>query len=175
MNKRFLFLLLLAHAACLNMGIAWGASKQATAITSASVPGILQLSLSQNTQSELRFGNISSSILGPTLSTPQSIQIEVTSNTGVKYILTHTASGPLDNGQGQSIPLADLQFRTVAANGTGTAVPSFTATIPSAQTVFSSNEQGTSETVSAEYQLTVPPAQAPGDYSAFITYTVSSV
>ena len=157
------------------MGTAWGATKQTSLLTSASVPGVLELSLSQNVKSELKFGNVNSSMLSSTTSAAQSILIEVVSNTGEKYILTHSASGPLDNGQGQSIPLADLQFRTEAAHGSGMAVPVFTSMTPSAQTIFTSNEQGASETVSAQYQLSVPASQAPGDYSAFITYTVSSV
>ena len=137
--------------------LALAASRQVTMISSASVVPVLQLSLSQNVQSELRFGNIASSALGPTISTPQTIHVEVMSNTGVRYALSHAASGPLQNALGHNIPLDNLQFHSTSLNGTGTAVIGTTSMTASAQTIFSSNEQGAGETISVEYQLVVPP------------------
>ena len=152
------------------------AGSQAAALTSqADIIPILEMSMSENAQSELKFGNVGTSSLGPTTTPSKMITIEVLSNTGQKYILTQAASGPLDNGQGSTIGLENLKFKTAALRYTGHPVSDFTAVASSSQTIFASDELGSSETVSAEYQLSIPPSQAPGDYSALLTFTVSSV
>lgn len=141
----------------------------------ASIVPILELTISEQAQSELKFGNVSTSILGPTVTNPKNVLLVINSNSGSKYVVTQSLSGGLENGQGQAIGLENLKFKTTSTNGTGSPVNALTTVTPAAQTVFASDEQGTSETISAEYQLTIPPSQAPGDYSALITYTVSSV
>jgi hypothetical protein len=136
---------------------------------------ILELSISENAQSELKFGNIASSGLAPTQTHPKGITIIVKSNSGAPYLVTQTISGPLENSEGQTIGLENLKFRSVAEKSTGTAVSELIAVAPSAQTIFTSSQEGIGETILAEYQLTIPPSQPPGDYSALITYTVSSI
>lgn len=145
-------------------------------VSTASVGSVLQLTVSQNAGSELKFGNITPSALGPTLATPQTITIDVQSNSGTKYVVTQLVNGSLDNGRGDKIGLENLQFRTASEKSTGAAVSSFTSmtAAASSQTIFTSNDQGDGETIQAEYQLSIPPSQAPGDYSTFITFTVSS-
>ena len=143
--------------------------------TTANVVPILELSLSESAQLELKFGSINSSGLGPVLSEVRTIQVNVLSNTGNQYILTQSLDGPLQNTGGDTIAVNNLSFRTKAVNSTGTPIPAFTPASASAQTIFSSDNQGTAENISADYQLYIPPLQAPGDYSALITYTVSSV
>lgn len=154
----------------------WAQTSLTPIQSQASVVPVLELTVSQNAQSELKFGNITfSSNLTPALSEIKSVTLMVLSNMGVKYTVTQSISGALQNAQGQTIALENLKFRTIAQHGTGTAVGTFTPLATGSQTIFSSDAQGSGETVSAEYQLSVPPSQAPGDYSAFITYTVSSV
>ena len=152
------------------------AGSELTSFTSAaSVGPILQMTVSQNTDSELKFGNIIPSALGPTQAAPQIITIDVQSNSGTKYVVTQVANGALDNGRGDTIGLENLRFRTASGTTAGAAVPDLTPmTAGAAQTIFTSNDQGESGTIQAEYQLSVPSSQAPGDYSTFITFTVSS-
>jgi hypothetical protein len=157
-------------------GVAFADAKSASLESIASITPILELSLSRNAQSELRFGNVGSSSLAPVvLSDTKTIQLEVLSNTGEKYILTQSTNGPMQNASGDIIALENLSFRTQTKGSTGTAVSSFTPVTGSTQTLFSSDDTGAAESVTAEYQLSIPPSQAPGEYSTLITYTVSSV
>ena len=146
-----------------------------TADSRALIPSVLELSVSQQGASELRFDKITPSSLGPTQTEPKLISIEVHSNSGEKYQVTQTISSALENATGEIIELENLKFKTTAAKSTGHGVSDFTPVSKGSQTIFTSDEQGSSESVSSEYQLTIPPSQAPGDYSALLTYTVSSV
>ena len=154
---------------------AQAASKTLQADSKAFIVPVLELRVSQQGAQELSFGDIAPSGTGPTEAQPRTILIEVTCNSGEKYQVTQALSGELKNAEGTTIPLSYLKFKTTAAKSTGHSVSDFTPVAPSARTIFTSDDQGSSESISTLYQLTIPPSQAPGDYSALLTYTVSSV
>ena len=135
----------------------------------------LELTVSEQGAQELSFGGITPSSLGPTEAPLRTILIDVHSNVGEKYQLTQALNGELQNIEGQTILLDHLKFKTMAVKSTGIAIPDFIAVAQSTQTIFTSDDKGTSESITALYRLTIPPSQAPGDYSAMLTYTVSSV
>jgi len=151
------------------------ALKSAVADYKATIIPILELAISQEGQSELKFGDILPSGAGPTTSLPKTIVVEIKSNTGERYQVTQKLAWPLQNAAGDGIELENLKFRSSSAGGSGSPVTDFTPATDSAQTVFISDNAGTGEVVSIEYELTIPPAQAPGDYSSLLTYTVSSL
>ena len=103
------------------------------------------------------------------------VKIRVTSNIGETYQVTQSISNSLENAQGDQLSLENLKFKTTSALSTGTTVSTLTPVTRSPQTIFVSDPGGASDTIQAEYMLTVPASQAPGDYSAILTYTVSSL
>ena len=150
-------------------------TKTAFTNTTAYITPLLELAISQTGQSELRFGNIRPSAIDTIEVGPLTILIEVKSNTGDRYQVTQTINSALENAEGDKISLDHLKFKTSSAKLNGTAVASPTPVSASSQIIFTSDAQGTSDTISAEYTLAIPPSQAPGDYSALLTYTVSSL
>jgi len=150
-------------------------TKAASTNTTASIAPLLELAISQTGQSELRFGNIRPSAIDVTQVGPITLLIEVKSNTGDRYQVTQTINSALENSEGDKIDLERLKFKTSSLKPNGTTIASPTPVSVSSQIIFTSDAQGTSDTISAEYTLTVPPSQAPGDYSALLTYTVSSL
>ena len=149
-------------------------SKSVTIISEASIKPALELAISKSGASELQFGNIVSSGT-PTETAPLTILIDIYSNTGQRYQLTELINGPLQNANGDQIGLQNLKFTTSSAKSTGTAVSTATTASSAPQTIFTSDTDGTSELVSAQYVLTPPALQAPGDYSTVLTYTVSAI
>lgn len=140
----------------------------------ADIETVLELQIDQTGQSELRFGNIRPSALEPTEAGPYVVTIHVVSNIGSSYHVTQSISNALENAEGQKIDSENLKFKTTA-NTKGTVISTPTPVTKSSQTIFISDPEGTSDTIKAEYTLTVPPSQAAGDYSALLTYTVSSL
>lgn len=136
---------------------------------------ILELTVSEQGARELSFGDVTPSGLGPIQAPLRTILVDVHCNTGEKYQLTQALNGELQNIEGQTISLDYLKFRTMAAKSTGVAIPDLIPVAQSTQTIFTSDEKGSSESITALYELTIGPSQAPGDYSALLTYTVSSV
>ena len=143
--------------------------------TTAYIAPLLELAISQTGQSELRFGNIRPSAIDTTQVGPITLLIDVKSNTGDRYQVIQTINSALENSEGDKIDLSNLRFKTSSIKSNGIAIASPTPVSASSQIVFTSDAQGTSDTISAEYTLTVPASQAPGDYSALLTYTVSSL
>ncbi len=143
--------------------------------TQADIPVVLELAIEQTGQSELRFGNIQPSATQTTVSSPVLIVIHVTSNLGTSYQVTQAISNDLQNANGDQINLVNLKFKTTASKTTGTVIATPAPVSKSSQTIFISDANGNSDTINAEYTLTIPPSQAPGDYSALLTYTVSSL
>jgi hypothetical protein len=150
-------------------------SKTITVDSKALILPVLELTLTQQGTRELRFGEIAPSGFGPTEAEPKLIAIDVLSNSGEKYQVTQALSGALQNAEGAVIELGNLKFKTTAPKSTGSVVPDFTAVSDKSQTIFTSDEQGNSASIFAEYRLSIPSTQAPGDYSALLTYTVSAV
>ena len=149
--------------------------KTVVANTTAYIAPLLELAISQTGQSELRFGNIRPSAIDTTQVGPITLLIDVKSNTGDRYQVIQTINSALENSEGDKIDLSNLRFKTSSIKSNGIAIASPTPVSASSQIVFTSDAQGTSDTISAEYTLTVPASQAPGDYSALLTYTVSSL
>ena len=143
--------------------------------TKASITPLLELTVPQQGQSELRFGSISPSAIETTQIGPAAITIIVKSNIGEPYQIAQTASGNLENADGGTIGLENLKFKTSALKSNGVGVSSPTPVSPSPQVIFTSDSQGSGDTISIEYVLTVPMAQTPGDYGTNLTYTVSSL
>ena len=141
----------------------------------ADVQTILELKIEQTGQSELRFGNIQPSAIQATEAGPVTVILHVTSNIGESYQITQSISSALENAEGNQISLDNLKYKTTSLNATGTAVAALTSVTKSPQTIFVSDAKSASDTIKAEYTLTVPASQAPGDYSALLTYTVSSL
>ena len=155
-------------------GDLYAASKNVTIYSKASVPNTLELALSQNGQSELRFGSVPStsspSVLGPLI-----IHLNITSNTGERYQVTQQLSGPLRNLDGNQIGVENLKFKSSSSKAVGTVVSTPVSASASVQTVYVSDGLGSSDHLSIEYTLTAPPNQAPGDYSAPLNYTVAAL
>ena len=154
---------------------AFSDSKTITTDSRAVIGPILELTISQQGQSELKFGNIQPSASGSTQVGPVVMVINVNANTGERYQVTQTMSGALENASGSKLDLTNLKFTTAASKSNGIVVSSPTQVSGSAQVIFTSDALGSSDTISTEYTLTVPPTQDPGDYSANLTYTVSSL
>ena len=154
---------------------AQAATKTLRADSHAEIVPILELSVSQQGARELKFGDLMPSSLGPTDAPVQTILVEVHCNSGVPYQVTQALSGELENAQGETIPLDNLKFKTTSLKSTGKGINDFTSVTSGTQTIFISDKEGTSDSVTALYRLTIPSSQAPGDYSALLTYTVSSI
>ena len=135
---------------------------------------VLELTISQQGQSELKFGNIRPSALGPTEAGTVLMIIDVKANTGERYQVTQVMSGPLENAEGRKLGLEYLKFKTAGSKSNGAGIATPTNVSASAQVIFTSDANGSSDTITAEYTLTVPPSQEPGDYSSLLTYTVSA-
>lgn len=152
-------------------------SETKTIITDAKahIGAVLELTVSQKGQSELKFGNIRPSAIHTTEVGPVVMQIEVKSNTGERYQVTQTMNSALENAEGSKMAAEHLKFKTASSKSNGAVVSEPTPVTAAAQVIFTSDTQGSSDTISVEYTLTVPPSQAPGDYSALLTYTVSSL
>ena len=154
---------------------AFAASKTVTANSSAVIGSVLELTVSGQGRSELRFGNIQPSGTAPVEAGPVVMIVHVESNSGERYQVTHATSGPLQNPDGYRIELENLKFKTSALASNGTVVSSLTPVSLAPQVVFTSDLEGSSDTVQAEYTLTIPANQPPGDYSTFLTYTASTL
>ena len=154
---------------------AFAETKTVSTNAMASVGSILELTISQEGQSELRFGNIQSSAIDTKEAGPVVILIDVKSNTGERYQVTQNINSALENSEGDQMNITNLKFKTSPSNSNGTGIGSPISISTASQVIFTSDDQGASDTIKAEYTLTVPPAQAPGDYSALLTYTVSSL
>ena len=152
----------------------YAASKMAVIRADASIKGTLELAISQSGQSELRFGNVPSSP-APTEMGPLTVVIDVISNTGERYQLDQLLNGALQNENGDQIAVQNLKFKTSSQHSAGTVVPTPTPASTSSQTIFVSDMLGTSDTINADYTLTAPANQPPGDYSMSLTYTVSAL
>ena len=172
--KKTLLLVLLAFLSLVKTPVFAGI-QNISVNTTVSVPTILELKIEETGQSELRFGNIRPSAIQATEVGPVIVKIHVTSNIGETYQVTQAMSNPLENAQGVQMRSENLKFKTTAAKTAGTVIAAATPVTKNLQTIFISDLKGTSDTIHAEYILTVPPSQAPGDYSALLTYTVSSL
>lgn len=151
-------------------------TSQNTVVTAkAVVPSILELKISEAGQLELNFGVMRPSALDETVLGPIVIKVDVTSNIGDRYVVTHAMNGTLRNEEGVELSADHLKFTSQPEKSKGLGVPDPQSVGSGAQTVFSSDQEGTSDTINIEYRLTVPPAQAPGNYSTLLTYTVSAV
>ena len=156
-------------------GTARAQTKTVTAISQAQITPVLELTVSQAGQSELRFGNIQPSAIDSIEAGPVLIVLNVNSNTGERYQVTQMVNGTLRNVTGDEIPQEQLKFQTTALKSEGKYVADITPVTASPQIIFESDALGSSDTIEARYTLTVPTAQAPGDYSALLTFTVSTV
>lgn len=145
------------------------------ALSRAAVETILELRISEEGQSELKFGNVLPSLTQQTSTGPMIINLRVNSNIGERYQVTQSLSGPLENQDGAKIDAEFLKFTTSSGNANASVKSSPEPVSTTTQTIYISDDKGTSDSIKAEYNLTVPANQAPGDYSALITYTVSSV
>ena len=150
------------------------ASKTVTIRTDASIQGTLELAISQSGQSELRFGNVVSSPT-PTTEGPLTVDINVISNTGERYQVDQFLNEVLENENGDQIAIENLKFKTSSERSVGTVIATPISASAAAQTIFVSDSIGTSDLISAEYTLTTPAFQAPGNYSMSLTYTVSAL
>ncbi len=144
-----------------------------TTDSKAQISPLLELSISQQGQSELKFGNILPSALETVEAGPISILIEVKSNSGERYQVTQAIGSDLSNAEGETISSQNLRFKTESKSGSP--VTELTPVSSSSQVIYTSDALGNGDTISAQYILTVPESQAPGDYSGLLTYTVSSL
>ena len=171
--RKLLVFCIFVFFGCLEItGTLHAASKSVTIRSLASIKDTLELAVSQAGQSDLRFGNILSTSM-PVEIGPLTVIIHVTSNTGERYQVTQLLNGPLQNANNDQLGVENLKFKSSSVTSAGTVVSSPIAASASAQTIFISDSAGASDTLSVEYTLTVPPSQAPGDYSTLLTYTVS--
>lgn len=172
--KKILLLVLIAFLSLVKTSVFAG-TQSISVNAKADIPTILELKIEETGQSELRFGNIQPSAIQTIEAGPVVVRIHVTSNIGETYQVTQAMSNTLENTQGAQMGPENLKFKTKAVLSTGTVISSPTPVTKSPQTIFVSDAKGTSDTIQAEYMLTVPASQAPGDYSAILTYTVSSL
>lgn len=151
------------------------ATSTVTVNMQAEVPVSIQLSVSPEGQSELKFGNIQPVASQVTQAGPVTVAVKVDTNSGQKYQVTQTANGALQNADGDTISAESLKFMSSALNAGVTTVSSLTPVSGLNQTIYVSNELGEGDTISADYTLTVPPNQPAGDYSTLLTYTASTI
>lgn len=175
--KKFYFSIALCSIAfivapCLSLH---AASKTVTVDSHATIGKMLELAVSQDGKSEVKFGNIMPSAIDPTVAGPIKVMVDVKSNSGERYHLTQTIAGSLENNQGDKIAPENLRFTTSSLKTRGEVVTAPTPVSAGAQPIFTSDLEGRSDTVTAEYTLIVPAGQAPGNYSTLITYTVSTL
>lgn len=170
--QKLLFLILLFFS-----GICPSIQAASTLATNskAEIPTILELRVSEASQSELKFGNIQPSALQPTEVGPMQVILRVNSNINEKYQVTQALAGPLENEKQATIDNKFLKFKTSSENKEAKPVSALTEMAAGTQTIYVSDEKGLSDTINAEYYLTVPVDQDPGDYTTAITYTVSSI
>lgn len=154
---------------------AFAVSTTVTIGSKASVTPTIELMVQGQKESELRFGNIAPSAASETVSGPMTMKVEVKSNTGERYQVTQNLANPLQNETGVAIPLENLSFTSRSENAGGTITEAPTKLISNHQTVYISDAQGKSATILIDYTLNVPANQAPGNYSATITYTASTL
>jgi hypothetical protein len=172
--KKFLWLVFLS-AGVFQASEVCAANASVVVNMQAEVPVSIQLSVSPQGQSELRFGNIQPSLLETTEAGPIIVSVQVQTNAGQKYQVTQAVSGSLQNSNGDTISSNNLQYKSTALKSGSTAVASYTGVTGPSQTVYISNDQGDEDTISAEYKLTVPASQPAGDYSTLLTYTASTI
>ena len=175
MKKPGVYLLIAGMSFIAGLPPAFSDTKTVMTDSKAIIGPLLELTISQQGQSELKFGNIRPSALGPTEVGPVLMVIDVKANSGERYQVTQIMNSSLENAEGKKLDLENLKFKTASLKSNGTAVASPTNVSSSAQVIFTSDANGTSDTITAEYMLTVPPTQEPGDYSSLLTYTVSSL
>jgi len=175
MKKRSLILLVVFIAVFAASSSASAASKSIYSTSKARIATILELTIAQQGQSELRFGDIRPSAIDSTEVGPMQMAVAVQCNSGTQYQVSQAISGGLVNANGTQMPAGNLKFTSSPTKTTGTGVGTLTPMTGSSQIIFISDANGTSDTVLTDYYLTVPPNQEPGDYSANITYTVSAV
>ncbi len=174
--KKFIFSLLVVTLILAgSQTTSHAATKTVVADTRAFIAPLLELSISQEGQSELRFGNIRPSAIDTIEAGPIAVLIEVRSNTGNRYQITQTINSALVNAEGNQMSFDQLKFKTTSSKLKGSTIDSPTPVSASSQIIYTSDAEGASDTITAAYTLTVPPSQAPGDYSALLTYTVSSL
>lgn len=173
--KKPAFAILIFLATIWTGACAQAASSSIVVNTQAEIPVSIQLSVNPQGQSELRFGNIQPSASQTTQAGPVAVTVKVQTNTGQKYQVTQAASGPLQNTNGDTINLDNLKFTTSSTKPSATNISSPTSVSSANQTIYISNDPGDEDTISAQYTLTVPASQPAGDYSAFLTYTASSI
>lgn len=156
-------------------GTASAASTTVTVGSKASVAPTIELIVQGQKDSELRFGDVLPSASGESTTGPMTMRVEVQSNTGERYQVTHHLNNPLQNESGIAIPLENLSFTSKSSHSKGTVYESPVELTPEQQTVFISDAAGMGDTVFIDYSLKVPAKQAPGNYSTTITYTASTL
>jgi len=174
MRKFFLLFLLGFSLGCLVPNSTLAENKSLAITSTAQVDSVFELSISQQGTAELYFGEITPMDTPSVRTASQLILLEINSNNGERYQVTQTTSGALENSEGKIIPLENLKFKTSSKKSLESATADFTSLTPESQTVFISDNQSANDTISIEYQLTIPPFQAPGNYTTLLTYTVSS-
>ena len=173
MKKQPVVVLLLS-ALCLWTPSLHAASKTATIRSEAFIKDILEMTVSQSSQSQLSFGNIAMSSTPKEIG-PLRVTVKVTSNSGERYQVTELISGPLQDANNDQIAVENLKFKSASERSAGTGVSSPMTASNSSQTVFVSDGLGSSDTINVDYTLTTPADQPPGDYSMTLTYTTSAL
>jgi hypothetical protein len=110
------------------------------------------------------------------------VVIEVKSNLAKPYQVTQYLSSQLTTKEGQAIPKGYFKFITLASDEkTGTKakgtvkVPAKTDVETNETVIFASNHQGEPDAFRVAYELTGPPDQLGGDYTAGIHYSLSQL
>ncbi|MFH1578354.1 MAG: hypothetical protein ABIC18_04725 [Candidatus Omnitrophota bacterium] len=117
----------------------------------------------------LKFGKISSTI--PQIN--KEVVVNINSDIGAQYRLIQVLQDPLANSQGVSFPHGS--FSVYAIRGTnhyGTLSAEIeTPVLMGSTVVYTSNQQGLSDSFTLVYCLVVPPEQDPGSYRGKIRFT----
>ncbi len=150
---------------------ALSASKSTTVNVSVTVAPLFEISVVGPDNGHLDFGYIDRDPNGPITLESGEVKVQAKSNLGVPYQITHALVNPLTNGDGISFSDKDLSVAARGINTSGLASSGETVSTDTS-TLFRSNPKGKSDTIIAQYKLTVRPSQAAGNYKSKLLYTI---
>lgn len=154
--------------------IGYAASNSVTVKVSVTIPPLFELSVSGPTHGNIEFGVVERDPLYPVTVESQDVVLTAKSNLGRPYEITHALVTPFSNESNDRFAEEDLTVSAENLKTGGTAVQSTrVTTTPSA--IYTSDTEGKSETIKANYKLLVRPEQAAGNYQTKLVYTFTTI
>lgn len=154
--------------------VGYAASESVSVKVSVTIPPLFELSVSGPTKGNIEFGIAERDPLGPVTVESQEVVLTAKSNLRRPYEITHALVTPLSNERNDRFAEKDLtvfaeNFKTSGRAVRGTSVGTTSSAI------YTSDPEGKSETVKANYRLLVRPQQAAGHYQTKLVYTITTI